>query len=276
MNIRADGYVPELNPPDASALEVSLKIKEKFADTHIILIHLGPASGERWLREGLAYGCDAGLRIWEKELDGVQAPAKALVFARVAEILGFDLIITGNRSQDTASGQVGILLAGHLNLPYISSVLDVELEGKERAIVCQKALGKGSQERVRCSLPLVATIEAQVHSGRYASFPALLEAMEKEIPCWDLSQLGIPRDTLCQKNSLLNFEPLRFPKPRLKKIPAPDSSLSAFERILKLLEGTVRRRGGKVVAEDEDSVVEELFQTLRKEGWLDHLREKGI
>jgi hypothetical protein len=51
--------------------------------------------------------------------------------------------------------------------------------------------------------------------------------------------------------------------------------LPAFERIKKLLEGNMQRRGGKVIQTDEDSVVEELFQTLLDEGWLDHLRKEG-
>ncbi len=76
-------------------------------------------------------------------------------------------------------------------------------------------------------------------------------------------------------DSYASFGPLRIPRPRPKYIPAPPFYLPAFERIKKLLEGSMQRRGGKVIKKDEDGVVEELFQTLLKEGWLDHLRKEG-
>ena len=65
----------------------------------------------------------------------------------------------------------------------------------------------------------------------------------------------------------------RFPVSRLKSIPAPDSSLPAFERREKLREGSMKKRAGLIVKGDADEVAEELFQTLLREGWLDHLRK---
>jgi hypothetical protein len=44
-------------------------------------------------------------------------------------------------------------------------------------------------------------------------------------------------------------------------------------RIKKLVEGAVRTREGKVVAGPEDQVVEELFTTLLKDGWLEHAKQ---
>jgi hypothetical protein len=110
---------------------------------------------------------------------------------------------------------------------------------------------------------------------RDSSFPALLEALGKEILRWGLGRLGISEESLRKKEQRLTFSPLRFPRPRVRAIPAPDSSLPAFYRILKLLEGSVQRRGGKLIEKKEDELVEELFQTLRREGWLDHLRKEG-
>lgn len=38
-----------------------------------------------------------------------------------------------------------------------------------------------------------------------------------------------------------------------------------------IVEGTVKKRGGKLTAGDEDAVTEELYKRLQKDGWLDHL-----
>ena len=271
----SDWNVTQLNPPDRKAIDTALKIKKKFPNTHITLIHLGPPSEERWIQEGLALGADEGLRIWEEDIEGCSVNSKAFICARTAQILGFDLILTGNKSGDTMSGQLGTLLASYLDLPVINAVTDITVKQKKK-IIALKNLAKGYRERIGSPLPLVITTDTGENSEHYASFASLLEAYEKEIPCWDLAQIGIPIQSIHEKNALLALESLQSPKPRLKTIPAPDSTLPAFERIKQLIEGTIKPREGKIVKRDEDSIVEELFQILLKEGWLDHLKEAPI
>jgi electron transfer flavoprotein beta subunit len=271
----SDWNVTQLNPPDRKAIDTALKIKKEFPDTHITLIHVGPPSAEMWIRDGLALGADEGIRIWEGDIEGCSVNAKAFICARTAEILGFDLILTGNKSEDTMSGQLGTLLASYLDLPVINSVIDITVKQKKK-IIAVKSLAKGYRERIECLLPLVMTTDASDRLENYASFAGLFNAYEKEIPCWDLAQIGIPRQSIREKNALMIFESLQSPKPRLKTIPAPDSTLPAFERIKQLIEGTIKPREGKIVIKDEDSIVEEIFQILRKEGWLDHLKKAPL
>jgi electron transfer flavoprotein beta subunit len=271
----SDWNITQLNPPDRKAIDTALKIKREFPDTHITLIHLGPTPEEQWVREGLALGADEGLRIWEEALEGCSVNAKALIFARASEILGFDLILAGNKSEDTMSGQLGTVLASYLNLPVINSVTDITVKQKKK-IIALKNLSKGYREKIECPLPLVITTDVSDSPENYAAFADLLNACEKKIPCWDLAQIGIPIQSIHEKNALMTLESLRFPKPRLKTIPAPDSTLPAFERIKQLIEGTVKPREGKIVKKDDVSIVEELFQTFRTEGWLDHLKKSPL
>jgi electron transfer flavoprotein beta subunit len=268
--------VYHLNPSDKTAIDTAIRIKGSISDIRITLIHLGPASGERWIREGLALGADEGVRVWDVDLDECSVNAKAIIFAKIAQILGFDLILTGNKSADTMNGQLGALLASRLNLPVISSVIDVDVNLDKGKVSALKSLSKGYRERVECSLPLVITMEAIDAMQNYASLPALLEAYWKEIPCWDLAEIGIPAGLIRGENALTMSGPLIFPKPRLRSIPAPDATLPAFERIKKMLEGTIKRRAGKIVKDHEDGLVEELFQTLLTEGWLEHLKKSPL
>ncbi len=282
--LRRDWGITMLNPSDRTALETALKIKADIRGARITIVHLGPpphstisgeASGERFIREGLALGCDEGLRIWEEGLDGIHTAAKAFIFARVAKILDFDLILTGDRSQDTGGGQIGVLIASRLQIPCISPVTEMELRVKERSIVATKRLSQGYREYVESALPLLVAMETLPETHSYASLPTLLEATEREIPCLDLAEMGISREMVRQTDSRLVLGPLRFPKSRLRSIAAPDSSLPAFDRITSLIAGTIRMREGKVVRAEEDQVVEALFRTLLKGGWLSHLRKKG-
>ncbi len=270
-----DGWnVPMLNPPDRSALEGALRIKKHLPETEITVIHLGPPSGEQLLRSLLALGCDEGLRVWDHGLDEIHAVGKALIFARIAKIAGFDLILTGVSSQDTNSAQIGLLLASHLALPSVNAVTDFEIS--QGAIRASKRLSQGYHERVEALLPAVVAMDGKDTFDNYAPLPDLLETIKKEIPCYDLSRIGIPTQAIRYVEDRLHFGPLRLPASALRFVPAPDFSLPGFLRIKRLIEGAVARREGHLVTGEGSHVAEQLFQTLLKGGWLDHLREGRV
>lgn len=271
--LKADWNLAMLNPADRSALNTALSIKKQFPGTHITVVHIGPAFEERWIRDCLAVGCDQGIRVWDEGLDEIQTPAKAVILARTARILSFDLILMGSKSQDTGNEQAATLLASHLQVPCIGPAMSIETKGQDRGFIVTKRLAGGFQERVENPFPFIVAKETGDESDGYASLPALFAATEAEIECFDLAAIGIPRQLIEDLNSRLAFGPLKPPRARSKYIPAPDSSLPGFERILRLVQGTVKRREGKVVAGGADVVVEELFRTLLDEGWLSHLRK---
>jgi electron transfer flavoprotein beta subunit len=273
--VKKDWNVPMLNPEDRAAMEGALELKARLPETRITLVHLGPAAGEQLVRDGLALGCDEGLRVWDDELDDLHVQGKALILARVARILTFDLIFVGARSRDTASSQLGVLLASSLGLPCMTRVIALRVEGTG-TVVATRRLAGGYQERVESIMPLVATVEVSEGQGHYATLPAFLAASEREIPCLSFSEIGIPLHLVRETESRLSFGRLSFPTSRLKYIAAPDSSLPAFERREKLREGSMRKRAAAIVRGEADDVAEALFQTLRGEGWLDHLRKAQV
>ncbi len=272
--VKAEWNVPVLNPDDGAAIEAALELKARLPETRITLINLGPRSSEKMIRDCLSLGCDEGLRVWDDDLEGLHAPAKALILARVARTLPFDLILTGAGSQDTASAQFGLLLASSLQLPCITHATALRRAGIG-SVAADRRLARGYRQEVQAPTPLVVTMVASDNErpGRYASLPALLGEATREIPRIDLADIGIPAQWVRQTESLLSFSPLGFPKARGKFIAAPDSSLPAYERREKLREGSIRRREGRIVKGGEDAVVEELFQALLQGGWLDHLRK---
>ncbi|HUJ69051.1 MAG TPA: hypothetical protein VLW86_05985 [Syntrophorhabdales bacterium] len=271
--VKAEWNVPVLNPDDGAAIEAALELKAGLPESRITLINLGPPCSEGMIRDGLALGCDEGLRVWDNDLEDLHAPAKAVILARVARTMPFDLILAGAGSQDTASAQLGLLLASSLGVPCITHATELRRAGVG-AVAVDRRLARGFRQEVRAATPLVVTMVTSFNEGpgRYASLPALLEETTREIPCVDLADIGIPAQWVRQTESLLSFGPLGFPKARRKFIAAPDSSLPAYERREKLREGSIKRREGRIVKGGEDAVVEELFQALLQGGWLSHLR----
>jgi electron transfer flavoprotein beta subunit len=268
--VKEDWNVPVLNPEDRAAMEAALGLRARFPGTRVTLVHLGPPGSEGLIREGLSLGCDEGLRIWDEDLDGLHVQSKALILSRVARILSFDLLLLGARSRDTGNSQLGLLLASSMEVPCVSRATNLSIEG-DRTVVATRRLTEGYQERVEAAMPLVLTMEASEEPRPYAGFAALLAACEREIPCWRLSDIGVPPHLVREIESRLSFGRLGFAASRLRHVPAPDSSLPAFERREKLREGSMKKRAGRVVKGEPDHVAEELFQTLLKNGWLDHL-----
>jgi electron transfer flavoprotein beta subunit len=274
--VRGEWLVRELDPASARALDLALTLKAKQPGTEVTVVHLGPAAAEPWLRQALARGCDQAVRVWDDEVAEVHAAGKAVVLAAAARAAGFELILTGATGVLSASGQLGVLLAAHLGLPVVSQVVEIAaLDGGVAELT--RGLDRGFRERVEVRLPVIATIAAGGGTGEASAPPdipagALLAAQSAEISVWDLADLGVPLDQVRRADDALRFGRPRAVRPRLHPIAAPDSALPAFDRILKLVQGSVQRREGRVVQKPAKEIVEEVFRTLKDEGWLDHLR----
>ncbi len=272
--LKPDWNVSILDPASASALEAALEIKDCKPGTHVTVVHLGAPSGERWVREGIALGCDEGLRVWEEGLHEIQATQKALIFARLASMLGFDLICVGARSSDTGNGQVGTLLAAHLDMPCVTSAHVLGVSGDEFLEIV-RGRDPGCRERLHHPLPLIVTMEPREGLTRSASLSRRIEANDRGVPSLGLAQIGTPDHFPAKQALTLSLGPLRFPQPRTRSANPPDPSLPAFDRISRLLSGPTKGREGTLVRGNGDELVEELFRTLVEEGWLTHLRAEG-
>ncbi len=178
-----------------------------------------------------------------------------------------------------SSCQLGVLVAEHLGVPCVTQAVGMSTSPRSRKRDCAqivRGLDRGFRERVAARLPLVATVSAGPSPREEApaspSAFARLRAQSREIPVWDLADLGVPFAQVRRADEALRPGLPRPARPRLHGVAAPDSSLPAFERILKLVEGSVQRREGRVVRQSDDEAAEAIFDVLRVEGWLDHLR----
>jgi electron transfer flavoprotein beta subunit len=276
--LRTDWLVRELDPASACALDVALELKAEGLDVEVTAVHLGPAGNEHWLRLALQRGADDAIRVWSEELGGAGAAGKAVVLAAAAQAAGFDLVLAGATGVLEGSGQLGVLVAERLGVPCVTQAVAVDVAAlpEEGCTEIVRGLDRGFRERVAARLPLVATVAAGPSPREEApaspSAGARLRAQAREIPVWDLADLGVPLAQVRQAGDALRPGPPRPARPRLHGVAAPDSSLPAFERILKLVEGSVQRREGRVVRPSDDETAEAIFDVLRVEGWLDHLR----
>jgi electron transfer flavoprotein beta subunit len=264
-----------LNPNDAEALLKALNIKEKMNNVpvEITLISIGAEKVERYLRNGLALGADKAIRIHIESPDELSPFQTATLLSKAAALSEADLILTGAKSMDTASSQVGTLIAAMLDLPCICEAVELEPGDDGKNFTVTRNIGRGVREKVWKGMPAVITIEGQGNNLPYASFDKVLESTSAQITILLPADLGISTEELTY--TPVRSTGLSFPRPRPMKVPTPDSALPAFYRILALLQGGISKREGKILEGNSDELADRLYELLIEEDIIKPVGEQS-
>ncbi len=111
-SLQRDNVPSILNPVDENALEEALRIKERFEDTAITAVSMGPPQAEEILQWALALGCDDAVLLCDRAFAGADSLATAFTLASAIRKLGkVDLVLCGNEAADGATQQVGPQIA---------------------------------------------------------------------------------------------------------------------------------------------------------------------
>ena len=104
-----------------------------------------------------------------------------------------DLIICGERATDGDTGQVGPGIASFLDLPVLTYVSGLEVDGD--AIVVRRLVENG-YEVYRAPLPVVVTVVKEIAYPRLPTLRGKQRARGMEIPLWDNALLGLDEQCL--------------------------------------------------------------------------------
>src|SRR4051812_22169956 len=146
------GVTMVINPYDEwYALVRALELKEANLAEKVTLIHVGLADSEATIRKGFALGADDAVRI---DAEGPDAYFVAEQIANYAKTNAYDLILTGKETISYNGSSVGAMIAGILDLPFISLATKLEIAGTKATLT--QDIDGGSQV-VECDLPLVVS-----------------------------------------------------------------------------------------------------------------------
>lgn len=137
-----------INPNDEFGLTRAMWFKEKQGATvHVVTV--GGAQTEPTIRKALAIGADEAIRVNAEPTDGFFV-AKQL--AKVVQDGGYDLVIAGRESIDYNGGMVPGILAALLDMAFINTCIDLEVQG-----TTAKATREidGGKEVLEAQLPLI-------------------------------------------------------------------------------------------------------------------------
>jgi electron transfer flavoprotein beta subunit len=179
---------------DGYAVEAALQLKEKQADpaaSEVVVISLGGDVVQETLRKAMSMGADRAIQL---KHDGAVYDSSAIASALAAELKGggYDLIMFGRMSIDTANQATGTIVAELLGLPIITAISKLEVAGGR--ITARREL-EGAYELVECPLPAVVTIDEGIARPRYPSLKGIMGAKKKPLETKP-AQLGEQRYTL--------------------------------------------------------------------------------
>ncbi|NLY71902.1 MAG: electron transfer flavoprotein subunit beta/FixA family protein [Clostridiales bacterium] len=211
-----EGVPSILNNDDANALEEALRIKDKYPDTHITVISMGPLQAKDMLIECLAMGADEAILASDRKLGGSDTWATSNALAAVIRKLGhFDIIFAGRQAIDGDTAQVGPQIAEKLGIPQVTYVSEFEMDGD--TIIVKRALEDG-YERIRLKMPCMLTAIKELNKPRYMTIGGIYEATKKEIPVWTAEDIGVDLNTVGLEASPTNVFRSFTPAPKGKGI----------------------------------------------------------
>ncbi len=139
-----------ISPYEELALTRALELKEANGGS-LTVINVGTKETEPTLRKALAMGADDAIRVDAEPTDSLFV---AKQIAEIAKQENYDIILTGKESIDYNGGQVGEMIAELLDLPSITSVSKLDIDGNKA--ILQREMD-GGYEKIECEMPFVAS-----------------------------------------------------------------------------------------------------------------------
>ncbi len=234
-----EGVPSIINPDDKHAIEEALKLKEEYGGK-VTVISMGPPQAMDALRESKAMGVDDNILLSDRAFAGADTWATSYTLAAAIKKVGdYDLIICGRQAIDGDTAQVGPQVAECLDLPQITYVRKIELDGK--TIRAERALEDGF-ERIETTLPALITVIKDLNSPRYPSVRGIVEACrEAEYPIWTAKDIDAEPSKIGLEGS----------PTQVKRSFAPEPHGAGL-----ILEGTTEQMAKDLVAKlNDDNVV---------------------
>ncbi len=232
-----DDLVMGINEWDSYALEEAIRIKESSGGK-VVALSLGDEDCQDILRRALAMGADEVVHIDKNGFEGSDAVGVARGLASVIGKRHFDLLLTGVQGSDDGWGQVGIILAEILDLPFASLV--VRLENHEDHLTVYRELESNTQQIVELPLPGVVTIQTGINIPRYVSIMGIRRTRNLPIAGTGAGQLGLMNSEIGTEGSCVESRQLFIPSDEANAEMLEGTLSEVCEKALSI----IREKGG--------------------------------
>lgn len=206
-----EGVPSIVNPFDACALEVAVRLKEKEGGK-VIVVSMGPQQAKNALKECLSVGADQAFLVTDRAFGGSDTLATSYILSQAVKAVeartgeAIDLIFCGKQAIDGDTAQVGPEMAEHMDIPHVTLATGVEMvDGKLQVL---RDTDEG-HEVVEVDLPALVTVTKTPFDPRYPSIKSKMAANRAVIT----EITNSDEDMVCEQERLgLNGSPTKVKK----------------------------------------------------------------
>lgn len=187
-----EGVPSIINPEDKHALEEALRLKDEYG-AKVTIISMGPPQAQNALREALCMGADEAILITDRAFAGADTLATSKALAGALRKLEYDIVFAGRQAIDGDTAQVGPEIAEHLDIPQVTYVQDVKVEGE--TLYINRALEDG-YEIIEVKAPVLLTAIKELNEPRYMNARYIFDSANKEIKIWSANDIDVEKSEL--------------------------------------------------------------------------------
>lgn len=208
-----EGIPPVINPYDEQAVELALRIKEKYGGT-ITVLALGNEKASSMVKHALAMGADHGIVLADKAFKGSDSSSVAYILSKAIEEVGdYELVLCGRQAADWDEGLVGSFIAEYLSLPLVTLAEALDVVGGKLRV---KRITLDGYQIFSVPPPAVVTVSNEVGPPRLPSGWGIISASQKQIPVWNLSDIRADPSQVGGKAARRRLVKLFIPERRRK------------------------------------------------------------
>ncbi len=177
-----------LDPGDESTISAAINLRDTIGNSELTAVSMGPASTQEAMRRALAMGVDRAILVTDPALAGSDALSTARVLAAVLKKEEPGLVFCSTESTDGYTGMVPGGIAEFLDLPQLTFVREITIEGQKAVI---KRVTQTGYQTVESQLPAVITIASGSFEAIYPTMKGIMGAKKKPFIQLSLADLGI-------------------------------------------------------------------------------------
>ncbi|MGH2532354.1 MAG: electron transfer flavoprotein subunit beta/FixA family protein [Thermomicrobiales bacterium] len=162
---------------DEYAIEEALRLKEAHGG-EVTVVCAGPSSVKDAVSRALAMGADRGVILPFENVDDLDTLAVADILAAQLQGMSYDVVLTGQNSDDSATGHVGPQVAELLGIPQVSSITKLEANGNHLTLHRDTEEG---QQVVDVDTPVLLMAMTGLNEPRYPSLKGIMAAKKKPV-----------------------------------------------------------------------------------------------
>jgi len=188
---------------DRNAIEAA-RIASESAGGETIALTFGASDAKTALKDALSRGPKQAFWVNDPSAETADGFVSAnMLSAAIKKIGSYSLVVCAEGAADTYAHQVGPRIGALLDIPVVSFVKEMKIEGNKLKAVRKL---EDSLEQVEVDLPAVVTVLPEINAAPIPGLKAVLEGGKKPVTEFKVQDLGIAEEDTRRRTEVVSFK----------------------------------------------------------------------